>query len=299
MFSKPHKKLLLPIALLLALMPAACCQQVAEPDYTADSIRFAAAEWRTDSLDGFVLRRYHFGHAQLFGTAQNMSLIEIPKGSPRRLHFVCDTAPAPVSQLAGAFSGLAAVNGSYFDMERGNPICYLRIDGLQLGENIPNAGDSLNRKYYQHAALVLADGLPRILLPDSNRLWEDSLPHADVMTAGPMLIRHGQLVPQRTDRTFVTKRHNRTALGLRPDGTVLLLTVDGRSRRRSEGLSLDELEHVMRWLGCREAINLDGGGSTTMYVQGFPHNGVVNYPSDNNRFDHEGERPVANAIVVR
>ena len=36
-----------------------------------------------------------------------------------------------------------------------------------------------------------------------------------------------------------------------------------------------------------------------MYIDGMPHDGVVNYPSDNNRHDHEGQRPVSNAIVVR
>jgi exopolysaccharide biosynthesis protein len=51
----------------------------------------------------------------------------------------------------------------------------------------------------------------------------------------------------------------------------------------------------MRWLGCTEAINLDGGGSSTMYIK---DNGVVNYPSDNNRHDHEGQRPVSNAILL-
>ena len=115
------------------------------------------------------------------------------------------------------------------------------------------------------------------------------------MTAGPMLLRKGQYVPQRDDRTFVTKRHNRTALGLRPDGTTVLLVADGRFKDKAEGLTLPELERVMRWLGCTEAINLDGGGSSTMYIK---DKGVVNYPSDNNRHDHEGQRPVSNAILL-
>ena len=115
------------------------------------------------------------------------------------------------------------------------------------------------------------------------------------MTAGPMLLREGRYVPQRDDRTFVTKRHNRTALGLRPDGTVLLVVADGRFRHTAEGFSLTELQMVMRWLGCCDAINLDGGGSTTMYVKS---RGVVNHPSDNNTHDHDGQRPVSNAILI-
>ena len=279
-----------------SLIFSACAQKPQVVDYSVDSVRFVEAEWSVDSLDGYVLKRYHFDNGQLFCSAQNICLIEIPRGSERRLGFAYDTIPAEVSTFAERAGAMAAVNGSYFDINLGNPICFLRVDGVNIGENIPNLGDSVNRKYYQHAALALRDGRPRIVQPDSNRFWEDSLDYADIMTAGPMLIRHGELVPQRDDRTFVTHRHNRTALGLRPDGTVLIVSADGRFKKQAEGLTLPELELVMKWLGCREAINLDGGGSTTMYVR--EAGGVVNYPSDNRRYDHEGQRPVANAIVV-
>ncbi|MBR1851517.1 MAG: phosphodiester glycosidase family protein [Bacteroidales bacterium] len=282
---------------LVAVEFSACAQPLAV-DRSVDSLRVVGAEWRVDSLDGFVLKRYHFDEGQLFSAAQNLCLIEIPAGSPRRLRFVADSVARPVSELASEVGALAAVNGSYFDMRSGAPICYLRIGGRQLGENIPNVGDSVRRKYYQHATLTLRQGLPLIVTPDTNRFWEDSLDCRNVMTAGPMLLKSGALVPQRDDRTFVTHRHNRTAIGLRPDGTVVILAVDGRFRHRSEGFTLNELQLVMKWLGCVDAINLDGGGSTTMFVAGQDSNGVVNYPSDNNRYDHQGERPVANAVII-
>lgn len=76
---------------------------------------------------------------------------------------------------------------------------------------------------------------------------------------------------------------------------MILVTVDGR-HDQSRGMNLHELTDLMISLGCREAINLDGGGSTTMWLA---DQGVVNMPSDNKKFDHEGERPVANVIVVR
>jgi len=55
-----------------------------------------------------------------------------------------------------------------------------------------------------------------------------------------------------------------------------------------------ELQQIMAALGCRDAINLDGGGSTTMVVR----DAVINHPSDNGQFDADGERRVANAIVI-
>ena len=74
----------------------------------------------------------------------------------------------------------------------------------------------------------------------------------------------------------------------------VLIVADGRNKQAA-GLSMNELLQVMQALGCADAVNLDGGGSTTMVVRGQ----VVNHPSDNKEFDAAGERPVANAIIVR
>jgi exopolysaccharide biosynthesis protein len=63
-------------------------------------------------------------------------------------------------------------------------------------------------------------------------------------------------------------------------------------------MSLPELTDVLKWLNGKDALNLDGGGSSTLYVKGAGENGIVNYPTDNKQFDHEGERPVANAILI-
>jgi exopolysaccharide biosynthesis protein len=59
-------------------------------------------------------------------------------------------------------------------------------------------------------------------------------------------------------------------------------------------LTTAEPRQVMAALDCRDAINLDGGGSTAMVVRGQ----VVNHPCDNKKFDAAGERRVANAIVI-
>ena len=173
------------------------------------------------------------------------------------------------------------------------------MEGRQLGENTPQTPESVNRKYYQYATMALGSGgRPLLLVPDSNRLWEEGLPHPDVMTAGPMLLKDGAEVPQRDDRTFVTNRYNRTALGLRGDGSVLLLVADGLVRHKAEGLTLPELARLMRWLGCTDAINLDGGGSSTIYVRDATPGGVLNHPTDNMRDDHDGQRRVSSAILV-
>jgi len=284
------------LSILLLISTLTCIQ--AQVDYSIDSLRVTGAEWSVDTLEGFYLKRYQFGEGELFCSAQYLCIIEIPARSHRHLAFVSDTTLTAVSTLATRCSAYAAVNGSFFDMDHGNPVCYLKINGNALGENTPQKEDSVRRKYYQHATLLLNGGRPQLAVPDSSRLWEEHLQDSNVMTAGPMLLLGGKEVPQRDDRTFVTRRHNRTALGIRPDGTTLLVVADGRFKHQAEGFSLPELQRVMRWLGCTDAINLDGGGSTTMYIHDRPHDGVVNHPSDNGRYDHEGQRPVSNAILV-
>ncbi len=288
------------VALLLtALLTAAPTLLHAQRDYTADSIAFVNADWHTDTLDGFYYRHHHFMHRQVFNSNQFFSVIEIPSGSTSCLSFVADSVLTTVSSFATRDSALAAINGSYFNMRTGEPVCYLRINGRELGENTPSATDSIHRKYYQNATIrLLPTHRPRFLIPDSSRNAERLLPDSNVMTAGPTLIQRGIDIPQRLDRSFVYARHNRTAIGLKPDGTVIMLVADGRHRGEAEGLSLPELTRIMHWLGCRDAVNLDGGGSTTMYVKGRGSDGIVNNPSDNGRFDPAGQRRVANAILV-
>jgi hypothetical protein len=84
-------------------------------------------------------------------------------------------------------------------------------------------------------------------------------------------------------------RHPRTSVGFsRDSSTLFLLAVDGRSAK-SAGLTLVELANVMRSLGAWNAMNLDGGGSTTMVVGGT----IVNTPSD-----AAGEREVGSALAI-
>ncbi|MFZ0430298.1 MAG: phosphodiester glycosidase family protein [Acidobacteriota bacterium] len=110
----------------------------------------------------------------------------------------------------------------------------------------------------------------------------------------PLLIRHGVRVDdyavERVRSSFVEERHPRTAAGVRADGHWVLVVVDGRNDAFSVGMTLAELTDLMSSLGCVEALNLDGGGSSTFYLYGQ----IVNQPSD-----LTGERPVSDAIVVK
>jgi len=261
-----------------------------------DSLAFVNGNWQTDTLDGMLLRQCRFEGQQLFASNQQIFVLEIPNTADYTLRFSHEPRRTKTSEMARKHGAIAAVNGSFFDMDKHFPICYLRIDGVNIGENTPGK-DTVNRKYYQYGTLCLNGDSVLILKTDSSRHWEETLPYPDIMTAGPLLIWHDTVQPMRKDRTFVTDRHNRTAVGIRDDGTVLLVVADGRFKAAA-GLSLPELQQILRWLGCRDALNLDGGGSTTLFLNIGDYQGVVNCPSDNGHFDHEGERGVSNAVLV-
>lgn len=100
---------------------------------------------------------------------------------------------------------------------------------------------------------------------------------------------------QQCDSDFIATKHPRSAIVVTKDRRVLLVTVDGRSPGNAIGMSIPELAHLVKVLGGRTALNLDGGGSTTLYLDGH----VLNHPCDNRRFDHEGERRIPNMIFFR
>jgi muramoyltetrapeptide carboxypeptidase len=125
---------------------------------------------------------------------------------------------------------------------------------------------------------------------ETDALWRGA---GDAIAGGPLLLRGGEalgeVAGEAFSRVFALARHPRTALGVRADGTLLFLTVDGRQPDHSVGMSLPELTALLRELGAVDAINLDGGGSTTMVVEGR----TVNRPSDPG-----GERENGDALLL-
>lgn len=113
-----------------------------------------------------------------------------------------------------------------------------------------------------------------------------------ILGGGPQLIAAGRKVfaaeSSRYGDSLYKQRHPRTAIGWRADGKLVLVVVDGR-QKSSAGMTMDELATLMLELNCIEAMNLDGGGSTTMVVR----NRIVNSPSD-----LMGERAVSDALMI-
>lgn len=122
-----------------------------------------------------------------------------------------------------------------------------------------------------------------------------------IINGGPRLLQNGQInIPAAAEGfhhpdnpefyyQFGHRRHPRTVAGIKSDGTILLVTIDGRKPGYSVGANFKESAQLLKSLGAVDAINLDGGGSTTMTV----NQKIVNSPSDST-----GERPVGDGILL-
>lgn len=124
----------------------------------------------------------------------------------------------------------------------------------------------------------------------------------DIINGGPRLLRNGKPSinafaegfhwPENPEffYRFGVRRNPRTLAGVTASGKVLLVAIDGRRPGHSVGASFEESAAVMKALGARDALNLDGGGSTGMTIG----SNLVTRPSD-----PTGERPIADGILIR
>ena len=137
---------------------------------------------------------------------------------------------------------------------------------------------------------ALASKIPALKPGDVLTISTQLTPSLDQVTTAlgghPILLRQGKRQPLPTDGLY-TLRHPRTAIGWNKE-FIFWCVVDGRQTGLSRGMTLPELTDFLIRLGCTEALNLDGGGSSTFWLGGQ----ILNAPSDGQ------ERPVANTLIL-
>jgi Phosphodiester glycosidase len=212
------------------------------------------------------------------------------------------TDPSELVVLSPRFGPFTRTRGGVEAVVRSGTVAALESVG---NATIPRDGVVLSGS--SDAARFLSEAAPPGSRPEVRLgllAGRRELPVAEqqlVVGGGPRLLARGRIVvasraegfapfeaPSLFD-SFVASRNPRTLAGVRRDGGILLVTVDGRRPGWSAGVTLPEAARMMRALGARDALNLDGGGSTTMTVRGE----VVNLPSD-----ATGERPVSDGVFV-
>ncbi|MDP4810708.1 MAG: phosphodiester glycosidase family protein [Saprospiraceae bacterium] len=210
------------------------------------------------------------------------------------LAFAKDTL-IKTSSFALQSNALAAINGGFFDMKAGGSVSFLVSDGKVIHENKPNVL-SIDNEIGANALVIYENGKGEISPTEGPNRIPMLKKVEDALVTGPLLLKNSQINTLQK-RPFNDLKHPRSAICL-GEKEIWLVAVDGR-HKEATGLNLNELSQFLLSCGCQQAINLDGGGSTTLFLNTNKFNGIVNHPSDNKKFDSEGERPVANILFIK
>ena len=286
------------VVALLLLVPAAAQAPARAPHPSAPWQPLAGT-----LPDGITAWRAELpGHLQGWaGPVRAWVVIVAPRDGIVVRNLVSDVEPAakePLVDLAVRNGAVAAINTTYFDTKAVpcRVAGWLVAGGRQLAPPtlqvtraherrtttvaVARAGFAIDGNgAWRFGWVAAADqDVIRLLAPLRSEPEAAATDRSDwgrpreAFSAGPMLWLAGRRqVTRAEEQLFVSSddRHPRTALGRTGDGRLVMLVADGRYKdQRSVGLTLEQLADVMRDLGCVDALNLDGGGSSTLVIDG-------------------------------
>ena len=252
----------------------------------ADSVAFANASWQVEKLPRGA--RALSARIEMFGSHQTVTVVRYRTGA-FYTRLILNRELTSTSATARKTSAVAAINAGYWDMGRTErPSAYVRIDGHDC------AHTSAAETFRVNGIVVFGKKKMEVFECDTTRYGLYASQYDNILASGPVLIDDGRAFDYSDRDNSFFGRHPRSAIGRTARGETVLITVDGRREGEADGMTIDELIDLCRWLGLEDAINLDGGGSTTLCAG----DRVINYPCGNGRFDHEGERAVSSSIVV-
>lgn len=201
-----------------------------------------------------------------------------------------DVPARTTSAFLREFGVQVAINGSFFEPFRpGTPWSYYPRagDGVYILGLAASGGQVYSQMNYHFSYLCFADGRAEIC-PGERPVNG----HQQVLAGFQRLVVEGRPV-KHADKSL----HPRTAVGLSDGGKRLwLMVVDGRQRWYSEGVTLAELSELLLELGVEDGLNLDGGGSSTLVVEGERGPRLLNAPI--HTYIPMRERPVGNHLGI-
>lgn len=254
----------------------------------SDSLQVVQAKWTQKTIaKGVVWKQAHFSN--LFASEQEINFIEIDlKKHRKNIRLAADAKQLKTtSTFALENNALVAVNGGFFDTKNGGAVDFIKVDNQVINPT---------RKPSDRANAVFSISKKDIRIEAANPANTEEGTASSILLSGPLLVQHAERASL-SKNPFNNNRHPRSAVGLSKK-KLIFLVVDGRNSK-AHGMNLNELASLMKWLGTNSAMNLDGGGSSTLYAKDATPNGVINYPCDNKLFDHEGQRDVANIIYLK
>ena len=194
------------------------------------------------------------------------------------------------SSQATALGAVAAINAAYYGGTAHDG--FVRVDGA-----VKVAGGRDCSSFFADGAFTISDNQPAIFSVNGNA-GAEGLSAKNVVGSGPLLVQNGNVQAVNMTSDHNTTSHPRTAIGVTKDKRVLFVTVDGRFPGLAVGMSSELMARYMKILGAHAALNLDGGGSTTMWIK---DKGVVNHTSQGgtSSWDNPVERSVGSIIYVK
>lgn len=254
--------------------------------------------WTTKEIAPGVCSLHQY-FSSLFHAPENINLISLNLHDTTFAIRIAynDSLLETVSDFGKAGNAIAAVNGNFFNTHSGGSVCFLKIDGRVINRTHDELDGTLYLPWLDTAAMAISGSHIAIITRPAGTGWAQNLyDFPTIISAGPLLVWNKKIVRQRAHR-FNDTRYSRTGIGITKDHHLLIIAVDGNAKE-SAGVTTSELAKLFKALKCKSAINFDGGGSTTMWEKGGQGNGVVSHPTDNKKYDHFGERKVANAILI-
>ena len=246
------------------------------------------SSWKVSTVrEGLVWYNFE-GHEQITNAMQVINVLEFDlTREDLKLEFLYFPDRAKISEVAQGDAGLVAIANASFGsgFTSGSPVdnTYIRVNGVTYKE----IGLSPDDSYYgKHESAVWYDGVSEVgfidLPGDLNAALEyyKSTTYPNLFSSYPMLIKDFKKVDFSVYKKKVSKTSvdPRTILGVTYDGKLIIMTVDGRWTDKATGMTLPQVQDfLMMHFYPKYAINMDGGGSTSMYIKG---ENVVNYPCE-------------------
>lgn len=227
------------------------------------------------------------------GEPRSINIVSIDKSEFKNLHFTYPSGKVKTSAQCLEADALVGINGQYFDNASGGTGLardFLKIDGVVMTEGANNRSST-----YVSGAFVFSDDMADIKKVSLNE-GARKLTDPNVMACGPHLIDNGVYRALDKSTGHNTDTHPRTAVAITYDGAVLFVTIDGRFPGKAVGMPTPLMQEFFTILGAKSALNLDGGGSTTMYIKG---RGIVNHACDGSNWNNPQERAVNSIIYLK
>lgn len=264
--------------------------------------------WTMDTLDNGLIHYQFSKYIQTHTANQFVNVVELDlKSTEYELEFVTLGSQDTLSAVANSRGAIAAINATY-EMDAS----YIKSNGTVTSPITLSPG---HLRYWKHEGALFYNFGEDFKIEYGTKESYSQSPYVNIFSGSPMLIDDFKRVGEdfvgnvtginlnsldyEDYRRHQGVRHPRTVVALTESKKLLLVTIDGRFSESAGMTAKESTQFMVNYFGPQYALNMDGGGSTTMFVKDKGYKGVVNYPTDNGVRNHYGQRSLRTFILVK